>query len=32
MRDKIEEIAVIGGLATFFLWTYALLPLATYHA
>jgi hypothetical protein len=32
MRDKIQDIAVIGGLVVFFLRTYALLPLATYHA
>jgi len=28
MREKIEEIIVLAGLAGFVLWTYAVLPLA----
>jgi hypothetical protein len=32
MRDKIEEIAVVGGLAAIFLCIYAFPPLDFYHA
>jgi hypothetical protein len=31
MRDKIQDIAVIGGLVVFALWTFVVLPLAFYH-
>ena len=32
MRDKIQDIAVVGGLAVFALWTYVFLPLVYFHA
>jgi hypothetical protein len=31
IRDHVEDIAVISGLAVFVLWTYAFLPLALFH-
>jgi hypothetical protein len=31
IRDHIEDIAVIGGLAVFALWTYLFLPVAFFH-
>ena len=31
MRDKIQDIAVVGGLAVFALWTYVFLPLVYFH-
>jgi hypothetical protein len=32
MRNHIEDIIVVAGLAGFFLWTYAFLPLAYFHS
>ena len=32
MRDNIQDIAVVGGLAVFALWTYVFLPLVYFHA
>ncbi len=32
MREKIGDIAVVGGLVGLLLWTYAFLPLVFYHA
>jgi hypothetical protein len=32
MRDKIQDITVVGGLAVFALWTYVFLPLVYFHA
>jgi hypothetical protein len=32
MRDKIEKIIVLAGLAGFVLWTYVFLPLAYFHS
>jgi hypothetical protein len=32
MRDKIQDIAVVGGLAVFALWTYVFLPLVYFHS
>jgi hypothetical protein len=31
MRDNIEDIAVVSGLAVFVVWTCVFLPLAFYH-
>jgi hypothetical protein len=32
MSDKTKDIVVLAGLAGFFLWTYAVLPLAYFHS
>jgi hypothetical protein len=31
MRDRIGDIAVVGGLAALALWTYVFLPLVYFH-
>jgi len=31
LRDRIGDIAVVGGLAVFALWTYVFLPLVYFH-
>jgi hypothetical protein len=31
MRDKLEDIAVVSGLAVFALWTFVFLPLVYFH-
>ena len=30
-RMTIEDVAVLGGLAVLFCWTYVLLPMAFFH-
>jgi hypothetical protein len=32
MRDRIGDIAVVGGLAVLALWTYVFLPLVYFHS
>jgi hypothetical protein len=32
MSDRIWDIIFLAGLAGFFLWTYAVLPLAYFHS
>jgi hypothetical protein len=32
MSDRIRDIIVLAALAGFFLWTYAVLPLAYFHS